>query len=128
MGKARWRHRGRKPWAVDCIGLLVLSAQAAGIPIEDVKDYGRDPWDDRLRQSLRATFGDPVSQWKPGDIALIRWSHGEPSHVAVIGDHPAGLSLIHASSIHGVVEHSLSGPFLDCIVEVYRPWPVKSYQ
>lgn len=120
---ARWRHRGRKPWAVDCLGLLVLAAKATGSSIQDVSRYGRDPWDDQLRKGLATRFGPPVGGWRAGDVALIRWRKGEPSHVAIIADHPGGgLSMIHVHNLHGVVEHSLSGPFLDCIVEVYRPW------
>lgn len=72
-------------------------------------------------------WGDPIpiEQRRMGDVALIRWKQGEPSHVAVIGDHPGGgLTLIHAHNLHGVIENGLSGPYLDCIVEVYRPrWP-----
>lgn len=132
VGKARWRHRGRKPWAVDCIGLLVLSARAAGVgerwrvgEADDIP-YGREPWDDGLRQALQGRFGAPLlpAEAKPGDIALIRWRAGEPSHVAIVADHPdGGLSMIHAHSLSGVCEHRIAGPFAEYIVEVYRPWP-----
>lgn len=127
----RWRHRGRKPWAVDCVGLLLLSARAAGKHVEDEPLYGREPWDDQLRKALRQRFGEPVAREdrRCGDIALIRWNQGEPSHIAIIGDHPqGGLSLIHASNIHGVVECSLSGPYEKCVVEVYRLWHDKFYR
>jgi hypothetical protein len=126
MKGTRWRHRGRKPWAVDCVGLIVLAAKAAGRQLDDEPIYGREPWDDQLRKGLRRRFGDPLSAGEPrecGDIALIRWHQGEPSHVAIIGDHPeGGLSLIHAHNIHGVVECALSGPYESCVIEVYRPW------
>lgn len=121
---ARWRHRGRKPWAVDCLGLVVLAGERAGLQIDGIpKVYGREPWDDSLRSGLAERFGAPVRDGRPGDVALIRWRKGEPSHVAVIGDHPtAGLSLIHAHNIRGVVEHALAPPFTECVVEIYRPW------
>jgi cell wall-associated NlpC family hydrolase len=120
---ARWRHRGRRPWALDCVGLLVCAARDAGGPIDDALDYGREPWDDRLRRELRQRFGAPIrTPRQPGDVLLIRWAHGEPSHIAIVGDHPdGGLTLIHAHNLHGVVECSLAGPFLDCVVEAYRP-------
>lgn len=126
----KWRHRGRKPWAVDCLGLLVLSAQAAGRQLQDESFYGRDPWDDRLRMRIREEFGAPVAEnWRSGDVALIRWRGAEPSHVAILADHPdGGLSMIHAHNLHGVVEHRLSGEYLAAVEEVYRPWPVKSFQ
>lgn len=123
---AAWRHRGRKPWAVDCIGLLTLAGAAAGIEIRAPKRYGREPWDDQLRRGLVEHFGAPVADRQPGDVALIRWGKGDPSHVGILADDRDGLSIIHAHNLHGVVEHALSGPIIDCIVEVYRPWPAKS--
>lgn len=121
---AAWRHRGRKPWAVDCIGLLVVAGRGAGITAPDEKGYGREPWEDRLSCGLRARFGAPVADWRAGDIAVIRWKKGEPSHVGVLADHPdGGLSIIHAHNLHGVIEHALRGQVAGCVVEVYRPFP-----
>ena len=122
---ARWRHRGRKSWAVDCIGLVVLAGRKSGLVDCDVSGYGREPWNDLLREGCHERFGEPLppSAAMPGDIAVIRWGDAEPSHVGIVGDHPdGGLTLIHASNMHGVVEHSLAGEYLDVIVEVYRPW------
>lgn len=124
---ARWRHRGRKPWAVDCLGLLELACKGAGLAVEPPpRLYGREPWDDTLRRGLRARWGEPLprAQARPGDVALIRWRAEEPSHVAIVGDHPdGGLTLIHAHNVMGVVEHSFAAPFESVVVEVYRPWP-----
>lgn len=120
-----WRHQGRKPWAVDCIGLVYVSLTAAGWPraVDLPRGYGREPWDDQLRKGLRQHFGGPISgDWMPGDIALFRWGKGEPSHVGIIADHPhGGLSIIHASNLRNVVETALSGRLLSCVEEVYRP-------
>jgi cell wall-associated NlpC family hydrolase len=119
---AKWRHRGRKPWAVDCIGLVILAGQQCGLDFRDEGGYGREPWEDRLRRALLDRCGPPVAERAPGCIALIRWAQGEPSHVAIVGDHPSGgLSLIHAHTLTGVVEVGLSGRYLNCIVETYRP-------
>lgn len=130
MKGARWRHRGRKPWAVDCVGIVVLAGMYAGRPFRDEKIYGVEPWEDQLRKRMREECGEPVTdEWRPGDIALIQWRGGDPSHLAIIADHPdGGLSIIHTTNQHGVVECSLSGPFLKVVVEVYRPWPVKFSQ
>jgi hypothetical protein len=120
---ARWRHRGRKPWALDCVGLLVLSARAAGWPFADEAHYGREPWEGRLRAALVDRLGEPVDKpWQPGDVALVRWRPGEPTHVAIMGDYPyGGLSLIHCENVNGCVEHALDDRFVQCIVEVFRP-------
>jgi cell wall-associated NlpC family hydrolase len=32
-------HQGRTEWALDCVGLLVMAARGAGIPIQDRTDY-----------------------------------------------------------------------------------------
>jgi len=117
----RWRHRGRKPWALDCLGLLVVSAAAVGLTVDVPTQYGREPWDDLLRKGLQDHFGDPVPDWRPGDIALIRWGKGEPSHVAIITDHLDGLGMIHVDNFNGVVEHALSGPYISYVEAVYRP-------
>lgn len=120
----RWRHMGRKPWAVDCAGLVILSMKSAGWPMVDAPiSYGRDPWDDMLRKTLSKNLGDPVyGIYKPGDIGLVRWGKSEPSHVGVIGDYClGGLSIIHAHNMHGVIETALSGEILDCVIEAYRP-------
>lgn len=122
---AKWRHRGRKPWAVDCVGLIAVAGRNSGLNTYDEKGYGREPWDDRLRKGCRARWGDPLppEQARPGDIAVIRWGRGEPSHLAIVGDHPdGGLTLIHSHTLHGVIENSLSDYYKDVIVEVYRPW------
>lgn len=120
---AKWRHHGRKPWAVDCVGLVVLAAHKCGLELLDEAGYGREPWEDRLRRACRARFDGPVQDQRAGDVALIRWARGEPSHLAIVGNRPEGegLTLIHAHNLAGVVEIGLAGRYLDCVVEVYRP-------
>jgi hypothetical protein len=122
---ARWRHRGRSVRFLDCLGLLELSAVNSGLEFERVPvRYGREPWDDQLRKGLVKRFGVALSAEAAsvGDVALIRWGIGEPSHVGIIGDHPAGgLSLIHAHIIHGVIEQGLVDHIKAAVVEVYRP-------
>ena len=119
----RWRHLGRKPWAVDCLGLVILSLRAAGCAHADAPDrYGREPWDDQLRKGLRERPGPPVDDWRPGDVALFRMVRDQPSHVGLLAPYIwGGLSLIHASNRHGVVEVALSGDLRERVIEVYRP-------
>lgn len=122
---ARWRHRGRKPWALDCVGLLYLSGRAAGWPLVDERYYGREPWDNRLRDALAAQCGPALAggmAWQPGDVALIRWRPGEPTHVAIIANAlHGGLSIIHCENINGCVEQVLDASFAGTVMEVYRP-------
>lgn len=123
---APWRHQGRRPDAMDCLGLVALSLAAVGVSVRDRQGYGRTPYNRQLAASLRDHFGDPVpaDDIQPGDIVTMTWA-GEENHVAIVTDHPEGLGLIHAlSTAPGggrVVEHRLSQDFADRIVEGFRP-------
>lgn len=122
---ARWRHRGRKPWALDCVGLLYLAGRAAGWPLQDRYHYGREPWERTLQREMEAQLGPCLAvgvAWQSGDVAAIRWRQGEPTHVCIIADYVwGGLSVIHCENINGCIEHALDTRTRDCIVEVYRP-------
>lgn len=122
LGSA-WRHRGRTAKHMDCIGLLALSFRKAGVYFPDESSYGREPWEDRLRQGCIARWGEsfPKEQAQSGDIALIRYRAGEPSHVGIIGDYQGTLTLIHAHNKLGVIEQSLRDQILKMVIEVYRP-------
>lgn len=120
---AKWRHQGRSPWAVDCIGLLVLSYRAAGLELEDTTHYSREPWNDNLQAELKKRFGDPVEDYQPGDIAVFKAFTKEPSHVALIANsRHGGLSLIHSRSGHKVMEHEFDEKWQRMFVEAYSPW------
>lgn len=123
---ARWRHRGRKPWAIDCLGLIVLAGAASGCPnSHDEPHYGREPIDGLLHEGCMRRWGAalPVTDARPGDIAEIRWGKCEPSHLAIVGDRPGGgLTLIHAHSIQGVIEATMTRTYQMTVLAVFRPW------
>lgn len=119
---AKWAHRGRSLYAIDCVGLIVAAVRAGGVDIPDRQDYGRAPWRNGLERELRARFGDPVSDMQPGDIALIQFdSRREPSHVGIITDGMHGLGLIHSSTMLSVAEHDIDDDWRRMIVMVFRP-------
>lgn len=100
-----FRHQGRDPLiGIDCIGLIVLAGRDAGMefPMLDRTDYGRDPADGLLEEYLRLAFGAPVAEPQPGDIVAIDYK-GAVRHVGIVGEHPAGLSLIHTNMAVGRV-------------------------
>lgn len=132
---ATWRHQGRLPTHMDCLGLVALSLVAAGIPITDRQGYGRTPYNRQLSASLTEHFGAPVvvgaADWRllqPGDIVTMQWT-GEARHVAIVTDHPEGLGLLHAyanapgapSGGGKVVEHRLSPDWASRVAEGFRP-------
>lgn len=125
----KWRHQGRKPWAVDCAGLVLLCLWYAGVDAKDVFGYGREPWKSNLEKHLENHFGKPIvlSEAKEGDIVLMKWRESPgPSHVAIICNslNSNGLSLIHAYSggCGAVCEQDLDNNYAEKIVGVYRPW------
>ena len=65
---------GRKPWAIDCIGIVVVSLKAGGVFMQDRTDYGREPWNDGLEHDLHLHFGDPlpIDERQAGDIVLMK--------------------------------------------------------
>lgn len=118
---AKWRHRGRKPWAVDCAGIVILSLQAGGFPFKDRVDYGREPWKDGLEKALQDSFGLPlpVSERKAGDIVLMQdFGQPAPAHVGIITKED---TVIHSYSEMGVVEHNITEVWTNRMICVYRP-------
>lgn len=111
----RFRHQGRSVQGVDCLGLLLLTAEKAGLTFAGmdakalgVPRYGVRPDTTLLKQKLDE-FLCLVSpqEIQPADIALLR-VNGSPQHLAIITDYPmAGeLGMIHAYAPAGkVVEH-----------------------
>lgn len=118
---AKWRHLGRKPWAIDCIGIIVVALEAGGIKMQDRTDYGREPWNDGLERDMHKHFGDPlpVAERRAGDVVLMHdESQPAPGHVGIITELD---SVIHSYSQTGVVEHGIDATWLGRMVCVYRP-------
>lgn len=117
-------HQGRNPdIGIDCIGLLVLACRDCGIPVMDVTSYGRNPVNGELERQLRLHFGPPKDSIQADDFVTIDYK-GATRHVAIVGHHPDGLSLIHTSMSHGrVTEHRIDRKWTRRITGVYRVTP-----
>jgi cell wall-associated NlpC family hydrolase len=111
---AKWRHCGRKPWAVDCIGLIVVAAKNAGldlssaIGVKEPKTYSREgnemtvPW-------LESRF-ERIQLPVPGCLVVITFM-GErlPRHFALYTEKE---TIIHANGLHNkVLEHGYRYPW-----------------
>lgn len=123
----RWVHKGRSPFGIDCLGLVVLAAAAAGRPLVDRLDYGRHPWQDGLDTEMRAQIGEAVETPEAGDIVTLR-GPGQPAagHVGVIAECQGYLTLIHsynADSNSVVVEHRLDETWRARLCAAYRLFP-----
>lgn len=124
---AKWRHQGRTKWAVDCVGLVVLSLRSGGLTISDDLCYGREPWKDGLQLRLQARFGLPIpeSEWGLGDIAVFKAPQKGPCHIGLLArDDGGNFTLIHAHAQHDTTEHILDETWRRMLVEVYSPWAI----
>lgn len=121
-----FRHLGRTPSSLDCVGLGWLSFADCGVILPVPRHYGRGPYRGHLMRSLIEALGDPLpngAELEPADVGVFRFRE-EPHHVALIGDAPyGGLTLIHADSsptIRRVVEHRLDEWWLERLVAAFR--------
>jgi cell wall-associated NlpC family hydrolase len=114
-----FRHQGRVPGrGLDCAGVIVCAARAAGLPAYDVAAYGRLPTGDSLAHHLASAgcreIG--VSEVRSGDAYLMRFET-DPQHLALVTD----LGILHAyAEIGRVVEHRLDVVWRRRIVAAYR--------
>lgn len=115
-----FRHQGRAPGqGLDCAGLVVVSLKAAGIQVEDVEGYGRNPQGGALESAIErqaCVKKIPLKEAKHGDVLLMRFD-GEPQHLAIL----AGDTIIHAyAHARKVCEHIYSAEWKGRTVAAYR--------
>ncbi len=111
----RFAHQGRSIHGVDCLGLLILTAQQLQLRFEgkgaeelDVPHYGTRP-DVLLLKEKLDTHLVPVAfaQVREGDVVLLKID-GSPQHLALLTDYPmqGELGMVHAyAPARKVVEH-----------------------
>ena len=118
----RWAHQGRSPAGMDCAGLVIRVAQDLGLSEFNTTAYGRLPLADRLQAIMREQCTElpgGVARAAPGHCVLMKFET-DPQHLAFIGDHTHGLSLIHALMLsRKVVEHRMDPQWSGRVVAVY---------
>lgn len=99
-----YQHRGRTPGiALDCAGVLICAAKAAGIAPADfeIPDYSLDPDGTLMLRWLNKYMGGriPKSALAPGHAVVIR-TDLFPQHLGIVGSYHGTkhLSLLHASN------------------------------
>ncbi len=124
-----FRHQGRGPEGLDCAGLLVVVAQALGIPHQDDCTYRRIPDTAQLKRLLlRNLTPKRLDQSAPGDLLLFKdpLRQGHMYHLGIQTDR----GFIHAygrADVKRVVEMPLSPDWEAAIVGVFEypevePW------
>ena len=114
----KYRHQGRSPHGMDCVGLLVLAANDIGADTSgDVTNYSRLPHGVLLPilDQLLVKVPDD-EEWKTGDVLVMKFLN-EPTHVGIW----TGSTLIHTySTLEKVVEHRLDDKWRKRVVSAYR--------
>lgn len=104
-----YQHQARLPGvAIDCVGLVVCTARALGIPLTDISNYPRFP-DGTLRPRLAEQLdAKPLADRQPGDIITFWYSkRGVAAHVGILVSRSPE-HLVHTSADIGrVVRHRI---------------------
>ena len=111
----RFMHQGRSTAGLDCLGLLILTAQNLNLrfadnPVEvlDIPTYGTRPDVALLKQKLDMHLMPiALTDVAEGDVVVLKVD-GLPQHLAMITDYPlkGELGMIHAyAPARQVVEH-----------------------
>lgn len=111
-----WKHQGRSVFGVDCIGLVALSFEKAGVDLpsllglQDSRNYGRNAHPEMLRL-VRETC-ESISTPIDGCLIVMKFPGEEyPRHFGIY----AQGNVIHADSrSRCVVEHGYRGIWKRC--------------
>ncbi len=113
-----FHHQGRLPGVgLDCIGLVIVAARAAGLEVNDRADYAPRPDGAALVAAIEAHGARRVEAIRAGDILVFRYG-ALPQHVALA---TSATTMIHAfAPARRVVETALGDYWRRRLVAVYR--------
>lgn len=117
-----WRHLGRTPAGLDCIGLVLLAAEAAGLTLDDPAPYAREPSSQRLRQGIAEHLDAvPLDALADGDLLVFNMGL-YAGHLGLHGTHPAygAPSVLHAYLPRRCVVEELLDPMRPSLTGAYR--------
>jgi hypothetical protein len=111
----KFHHQGRQPWALDCVGLVILAMRDIGYNPVDSSGYSRMPDGIMLQTAMNTQLTQVSRRPEPNDILLMRIRRS-PQHIAIATDQ----GIIHSyESVGKVVEHDLDARWRKRIVAVY---------
>jgi cell wall-associated NlpC family hydrolase len=119
----RWHHLGRSKDGVDCVGLLLLAAEDAGMPHEHPPAYPRGQRGyDLVKACEQMGRRIAINQAQDGDI-LIFTDGLFPCHVGIRSTKFGVPHVIHAHALRRVVnEEPLSHDLYDQLRFAIRPY------
>jgi cell wall-associated NlpC family hydrolase len=123
----RWLHQGRSREGVDCVGLPVVCLRKIGVEL-DFTGYTAVSKDEEMLDLCRAhLLPIALAAAAPGDVVVIGFE--KQRHMAIVGDHPHGLSLIHAFLPNRqVIEARLDSQWSEKIIAAFRFKEVAQWQ
>lgn len=100
-----FRHLGRNRAGVDCVGLVLLAAAEAGVPMDDPGAYDRFHRGHDLSDWMAARFARvmPLAEHRDGDLLVFASGSHLPCHVGIRATRDALPSVIHAHVGRGKV-------------------------
>lgn len=117
-----FRHQGRGPEGLDCVGLIIAVAHDLRVGLDwPEMPYALFPPADTVRGALDRYLDGPLpGPPRPGDIALVR-RRRTANHLAIVADGDKPYSLIHADwSQERVVEHRADWHWQLRVAALYR--------
>lgn len=94
----KWKHQGRgegSPPAIDCAGLLVVTAHKFDLPYEDLMGYGKNPERQFVKQIEEYTLQGSLNGPLHGAIGIFTDSV-MPCHCGIIATDGSETTVIHA--------------------------------
>lgn len=111
-----FRHQGRGPQGLDCVGLLVCVARALDLPHEDVTGYTRRAEGRGFLEHFRSQLVEiPLAAAGAGDVVVFVETV-YPCHTGVLSERHGVLHLIHA---HAPRRKVIEEPYLGI-------WPARA--
>jgi cell wall-associated NlpC family hydrolase len=117
-------HQGRSRAGCDCVGLLILVANAIGVETVD-RPYPQQPPEGMLPESLEANGlrAVPIERRRFGDVVSFRFRRRYAQHAGILVERGGEEYLVHAYRPAGaVVEHVLDRRWRRLAVEAWRFW------
>jgi len=113
-----FQHQGKTTRGMDCRGLLICAFGKAGLEVNDIEGYGREPDPDQMNSAMLTVCEKvPFHRILPADIIYFRFDR-RPTHLALYSGNG---NIIHSYlTMRRVVEHLIDGTWINSIVCVYR--------
>lgn len=116
-----WRHQGRGPGGVDCVGLIVRVARDLGLSDYDLTGYDRRARGVGFLEHFEANLVSvPIADAQPADI-LVFADQAYPCHCGFLSHWRGAAHVIHAHALRRkVIEEPYAGEWRQKVKRAYR--------